>query len=823
MLPIKYCLQQFYRLSLIVIISIAFALPIFAQTGVPAGSMSQCDTQMQTILTNYQIPGATFALTKDGKLIYMRAFGTANQTGTEVTQPYHMFRIASISKTITSIAIMKLIENGQLSLSDKPFGPGGILNADPYFANANVTDPRVYNITIQNLLEHSAGWNRDLPMPPGPVSPYPWGYGHSDPTGFPLHVTQTLGEANPATRRAMIKFSIQKGLDFAPGTAYNYSNTGFLVLGEVIEKKTGLTYENYVKQNIFAPLGIYDIRLGKSLLADKQEREGEYINTFTTLSAYGTGQFVPSQYGGFSLGAMDASGAWIATSRDLVRLLTGVDGFPSRPDILSPTSIQTMTTPSANNINYAKGWQIYPSSNNWGHGGALGGTYSFMVRTNDQFNWAVIFNKLPGVAGFGTAVSNLGRNCINATTTFPTHDLFDVPTQNASAMNFSNITSNSMTVNWTNGNGDGRVLIRRAGGAPNKFPLDGTEYAVSPEVDLGDGNRVVYSGTGNNTTVSNLNSNTNYQFRLYEYKKNVNTGDYALYQLANAASGSQNTLGTTSQTTRFDFDGDGKADVSVFRPSNGAWYLNQSANGFTGVSFGQNGDKIVPADYDGDGKTDVAVFRNGSLYVNRSQLGFTGIAFGEATDIPVAEDWDGDGKADIGVYRSGTTANTQGYFYYRPSSQPNVNFVPYPWGSLGDKPVVADFDGDGKADPAVFRPSNGAWYIQRSREGFYAIQFGATEDKPVVGDYDGDGKADQAVFRPSNGVWYIWGSRNGFSATQFGISTDKPVPADYDGDGKTDYAVYRDGSWFILNSTSGFAALGFGNATDKPIANSFVP
>src|SRR5215212_3384799 len=191
-----------------------FVLPIFAQTGIPAGSMSQCDSQMQTFLAKYQIPGATFAITKNGKLVYMRAFGAANLAGTELTQPYHMFRIASLTKPITSIAIMKLIENGQLSLSDKPFGPGGILNVDPYFANANVTDTRVYNITIQNLLEHSAGWDRDLPMSPDPLPPYPWGYSYSEPFAFPLHVTQSLGEANPVTRRAMIKFSIQKGLDF---------------------------------------------------------------------------------------------------------------------------------------------------------------------------------------------------------------------------------------------------------------------------------------------------------------------------------------------------------------------------------------------------------------------------------------------------------------------------------------------------------------------------------------------------------------------------------------------------------------------------------
>src|SRR5215216_4992432 len=123
--------------GIVALMVLAFAVPIFAQTGIPAGSMSQCDTQMQTFMTNYQIPGATLAIAKNGRLVYMRAFGRADQAGTEVTRPDHMFRIASISKPITSIAIMQLIESGQLSLSDKPFGPGGILNVDPYFANAN--------------------------------------------------------------------------------------------------------------------------------------------------------------------------------------------------------------------------------------------------------------------------------------------------------------------------------------------------------------------------------------------------------------------------------------------------------------------------------------------------------------------------------------------------------------------------------------------------------------------------------------------------------------------------------------------------------------
>lgn len=808
-------------IGIIAVTVFAFALPIFAQTGIPVGSMSQCDAQMQTFLTNYQIPGATFAITKNGKLIYMRAFGTANQAGTEATQPYHMFRIASISKPITSIAIMKLIENGQLSLNDKPFGPGGILNADPYFANANITDPRVYNITIQHLLEHSAGWNRDVPMPPGPVSPYPWGYPHSDPIAFPLHVTQTLGEANPVTERALIKFSIQKGLNFAPGTGNNYSNVGYLVLGEVIEKKTGLTYENYVKQNIFAPLGIYDIRLGKNLLEDKQEREGEYINNFMTLSAYGTGQMVPWQYGGWSIEAMDAHGGWIATARDLVRLLTAVDAFPSRPDILSPSTIQTMTTPSATNGGYAKGW-VVTSAGTWFHGGSLDGTSSEMVRTNGQVTWAVILNKRTNASGFAGAMHNLGWNCVNTTNTFPTHDFFDVPAQNASAMNFSNITSNSMTVNWTNGSGDGRVLIMRAGSAPNKFPLDGTEYA--PEMDLGDGNRVVYSGAGNSATVGNLNSNTNYQFRLYEYKKNVNTGNYALYQLANPAGGSQNTPGTTSQTTtRFDFDGDGKADLSVFRPSAGSWYMsNSSNNAFIAVQFGANGDLIAPADFDADGKTDISVFRpaDGGWYrLNSSNNTFSAFQFGANGDLPAPGDFDGDGRADLCVYRPSAGS------WYRVNSS-NNQFVAAQFGTAEDKPLVADFDGDRKSDLAVYRPSNGTWYrINSGNDTFTPNQFGTPEDKPVPADYDGDGKADLAVYRPSVGDWYIINSTNAaFTATHFGVTEDKPAPADFDGDGKADLVVFRpsSGSWYLLRTAAGFTGIQFGANGDIPAPNAYV-
>ncbi len=275
-----------------------------------------------------------------------------------------------------------------------------------------------------------------------------------------------------------------------------------------------------------------------------------------------------------------------------------------------------------------------------------------------------------------------------------------------------------------------------------------------------------------------------------------------------------------------DFDGDLRTDISVFRRSNGVWYvLNSSNNSVSAVQFGASNDLLAPGDFDGDGRTDVSVFRpsNGFWYsLNSSNNTFRASQFGQAGDIPVAGDYDGDGKTDLAVFRGGN-------WYILQSS--NNAFRSQQWGIGSDQVVPADYDGDGKTDLAV-RRSHTAWYIlQSSNNNFRTIQFGESGDVSVPGDYDGDGKADVAVWRPSNVTWLaLQSSNNALYSRQFGESGDIPAAGDYDGDGKTDPAIIRgvpEGAkvWHITSSLNAATtrSVHFGLNSDENVPTLDIP
>jgi len=511
------------KTKILILIFTLFTVFLKAQTGVATDNFKGADYEIKHFLATWKIKGGSVAITKNGKLVYNKGFGFSDQDNSISAKPNDLYRIASVSKPITAIAIMQMIQNKYLSLTDTVFGKNKILN-QPYYLDA-ISDSRICSITIQNLLEHTAGWDRAISCD---------GYSDCDPPFFPLHVTAVEKESNPVGDSTLIKFLLQKGLNHNPGEVFAYSNVGYLILGKVIEKISKVKYEEYVEKNIFEPLSIHDIHLGKNLRLNKHERETEYFNSTATLSCYGDGSTVPWQYGGFNLEAMNAHGGWIASASDLTKLILAVDGFKTSLDILTPGTIDLMTSQGASNPFYAKGWCVNRHSN-WWHTGSMDGTASFICRTNDGYTWAFLFNSRSDDSNeFWSALDKLPWNCIKNISESDDVNLY-APEKNATHISANIFKQDSIFLNWVNGNGDARIVLASEDSAFMNFPVDGTDYAANAcfgkGTNLGGKTFVIYNGTDNNCLLLNVDPEKRYYIRCFEYYKNADTYNQPVYQL----------------------------------------------------------------------------------------------------------------------------------------------------------------------------------------------------------------------------------------------------------------------------------------------------
>jgi len=294
---------------------------------------------------DFKLPGLSVAMARHGEMVFQQAFGWADRDARQKLTPGHRFRIASISKPITSVALFRLIEAGRLRLDDTVFGPKGVLGAmygkSPY-------GPHIEEIRIVHLMTHTGGgWTND---------------GHD-----PMFRHPEMDHAQ------LIRWTLaNQPLLNPPGEKYAYSNFGYCVLGRVIEKLTGQPYARHVQDTVLAPCGIRDMQIAGNTLADRAPGEVVYY------------QPDENPYD-MNVRRMDSHGGWMATAADLVNFAGRMDG------LLKPGSLREMTTGTSANPGYAKGWAVNKVPN-WWHNGSLPGTATLMVRTASGFCWAALAN-----------------------------------------------------------------------------------------------------------------------------------------------------------------------------------------------------------------------------------------------------------------------------------------------------------------------------------------------------------------------------------------------------------------------------------------------
>jgi CubicO group peptidase (beta-lactamase class C family) len=372
-------------------------------------SMQEFDQQIEDFLQKWNIIGASVAIAKDERLIYAKGFGYADKENEIEVEPKHLFRIASVSKLITAVAVMKLVEEGKLSLTDTVFGEHGILNNPEFLA---IKDKKFKQITIEHLLSHTSGFTNKA----------------GDPMFMNLRIAKKMNEELPISTDIIIKYVLtHRKLDYTPGKKAVYSNFGYAVLGSVIEKITQTNYENYVSSKILNPLGIYDMHLGKSLPEKKYENEVKYYGLNgekNVLSSFGTGEKVPKYYGGNNIEILGAAGGWIASPAELMKLLVAIDGFSVQKNILTDSSILKMTKSSKNKRPF--GWTGTDNNGLWWRTGTLSGTSVLLKREKNGLSWVMIINTTPKYgARFPVQINKTMIKGLATVNQWPTYDLFN--------------------------------------------------------------------------------------------------------------------------------------------------------------------------------------------------------------------------------------------------------------------------------------------------------------------------------------------------------------------------------------------------------------
>jgi CubicO group peptidase (beta-lactamase class C family) len=388
--------------------------PVWTITGVSDPSLAALDNELTNYMSLRNIERGTLAVTRNGKLVFHHAY-TLAPTNAIPTQTTNLFRIASLTKQFTSVAIMQLLQVGKLGLDQ---------SISNYLDLSTVSDARFRTVTIRQLLQHYGGWDRTVSY---------------DPMFRDAIISSTLGRPLPTTPQMVIDYMKGQPLDHDPGTVYAYSNFGYCLLGRIIEAVTGMTYEQFIQANVLAPAGIWDMRLGKSLQADADPAEVDYEDPLrrivpTVMGTNGPGM-VPIQYGGWNIATMDSHGGWLATAADLVRFSSSFDVQTSSP-LLPLQWIDTMwsqppeITGPPPSYYYGAGWLVRPlggdTYNAW-HDGSLVGTFSYTVRRADGYCWAVIFNRRDDVGDVPNYynIDAEMNNAINTIANWPTNDLFD--------------------------------------------------------------------------------------------------------------------------------------------------------------------------------------------------------------------------------------------------------------------------------------------------------------------------------------------------------------------------------------------------------------